>query len=782
MVDFQRIRDEWEDRSTGPKTTTSETPLTRTGLRGMNLRDQEQALSPRKGGLTEGPPKKQLRQQDLLTALQTVQGLEELLTDEKTLPQGQTLLAHAQKELDVYEQRFARAPDQTAIVQEAMRMAAVVKTVAGQMARGLGNPWLAPELAVKVLEYYGPDVRDALQKKRGLDKDTSGEALTLAKVLVSADPLLLFVTDKIEEGDASRKVVEMARAAGKTGAEMLSLLTMQLQMHLGSFDRDEIRQGTIGEGTPHGGKSLSGESDLIGELSSGRFERLVALDKEGETEWTEGKEGENRLAFRPGTEEKLARLGRAVKTAWDLSERQGTETEERPKVDDPHLSEGQQHYLGGIEKRDADQMKLSGDEMMDELRLVLQAQYEIDAGGADRLISAYRAAFPTIPLTISFSAGDMFGEEQDGELVYLSALKREVDTRQLDSLLPEREDGKKAEGSIETIGREDGMSQHRDNSNYMRWRYEKDTKPEGYSELKTEELPEFGALSPSFAIAQGTQNDSKHGKNQYGTSHFVFRDDVKARAAFQFTAKGVLRRDPLLLLHDIAVAAPGKLTAARRRVDEVVDLRELVRARQDATEEQKQQAERLVTEAEAELYRARTKATQASNVQHSLMLNIASQKEAFLDQQQIEVQIFGAVNVGADVREIELDPAESKTVARNTRSFAKGKGIAVKETARTEDTKVHSLTQPERSQPVTDAVQEYVSKDPELVDAETTFDSYAKQLLGLEVIAQRDLPYYDFLHTQLTRAWSKMGWRAKHKGGRKAVLEKVKAHNVQIRG
>ena len=33
----------------------------------------------------------------------------------------------------------------------------------------------------------------------------------------------------------------------------------------------------------------------------------------------------------------------------------------------------------------------------------------------------------------------------------------------------------------------------------------------------------------------------------YGDGHVVYKDDVKDRAVYQFTAKGALRRDPLLV-------------------------------------------------------------------------------------------------------------------------------------------------------------------------------------------------------------------------------------------
>ena len=50
------------------------------------------------------------------------------------------------------------------------------------------------------------------------------------------------------------------------------------------------------------------------------------------------------------------------------------------------------------------------------------------------------------------------------------------------------------------------MAEHRGNENYMRWRFEKDVKPPGFSDLGPAEVPEFGAISPTFAVAKGTED------------------------------------------------------------------------------------------------------------------------------------------------------------------------------------------------------------------------------------------------------------------------------------
>jgi hypothetical protein len=140
------------------------------------------------------------------------------------------------------------------------------------------------------------------------------------------------------------------------------------------------------------------------------------------------------------------------------------------------------------------------------------------------------------------------------KLVYQSILKRERVQKPCERLLPLRADGVAAENTLDTIGLEqNSMALHRNNTNYMCWRFEKDTHPKEYSSLTIEEMPEFASLSLSFKIAQGSDlpGDNVHGQNQHGNSNFELKDELRAWAMYKFTAKAPLRRNPIVLLHGI---------------------------------------------------------------------------------------------------------------------------------------------------------------------------------------------------------------------------------------
>lgn len=718
----------------------------------------------------------------MLATLQSVEGLEKLVTADKTNPQGQKLIDHARKELQLFRDKFAKATGQSDVVNEAMELVAVVKTIGQQMAYELKAPWLAAEISKKILVYYGQDLSKALESKRGLTKEKSGQALQLATALASADPIMLFMTGKISKQDAAKKIAEMAKDAGKKPPEIFELLSQQFQMLLGSFDAQEISKGTIGEGVEQHGDPLSGAKDLIGELSSTMFRSLVELTDQGKTQWKDGdKGGPAKLTFTQDATVKLQQLEQAVATV------DAPVTGSELKTGGSELSEAQQKFLGRIEQQDKQQMQSGG--RLAELRAAVATHLKTNEDGAERMITAYQASMLTMPLTITFNADHIFSQKPEEELVYSSALKQGVTPIELGELLPTRSDGEEAEGELEGLKLPKTLEGKRNNPNYMRWRYEKDTKPAGYSELGVSDLPEFGALSPSFEVAQGAETTtSGHGTNQYGSSHMVLREEVRNRAAFQMTAKGALHRDPLALLYDIAVAVPGALEQAKAKYRLALqDFQTKSEQAKESPDDQglkaaKELALAKLEEAEDEQNRAKAKAVQSSNVLNSLMMNIASGKEAFLDQQQIEVQIFGKIDLAKDVKAFYFDPEASAAVKKNLKAFAKANGIRAEETKEKKGTKVYCSNTPGPDDKVTEAVEAYLESDGEIRDAENTFDQYAKKILGLERLPKGDKKLYDFLYSQATRAYRKLSKKARKKNGRKETMAELEQHIVIIEG
>ncbi len=265
----------------------------------------------------------------------------------------------------------------------------------------------------------------------------------------------------------------------------------------------------------------------------------------------------------------------------------------------------------------------------------LVAEFNVDRGGAARLLTSFLETFRATPMTTTFGAAGMFAGAVAGGLEYQNAMKRELARVELRDLFPTRSDDVEAAGDVEKVGQDHGMAEHRGNVNYVRWRYEKDVKPPGYGGLSIADTFEFAAISPGFATVKASEDLAGFGKNQYGDSHVVYKDDVKDRAVYQFTAKGALRRDPLMLLHDIAVGAPAAMAAAQAAW-------QLAKNEFDA-EVPNTPARALklaaLQQADTVLQTAKSKDAQAGNVLKAIFAAIATKKLGYIDQQQIEVRI-----------------------------------------------------------------------------------------------------------------------------------------------
>ena len=631
---------------------------------------------------------KTLSTSEILQTLQGVQGLSELIGDRQN-PQGQTLTEHVTKVVDIYEAQFQTAQDSDD-VSNAMKLVGVLKSVGMQIARQLKNPWLAPEITEKLIDYYQTDIKAKLQNNQVDNRD---QIVNLAGAIGSADPIMLYMTNKITLEEAAKKIVEMADKAGIDKNVMYQHLYQQYQMELGSYTKAEIEAGTIPKSAVDDQNSFSGEQDLIGEISSNHFQGLLNLSDSGDTQWKD----DNELDFKESEQEKLTALSREV------GETEIEAIGAAPnKPEWGNLSDPQKRYLGGVESaEDAELDNGGGDRIRQEIHSVLRTTFQLNGSGANRIITDYLQQFNSMPLTISFPASKFFANpaaqaaqfDPSETREYKSALKQEVVDKAFSGLFPNRQDSTAATGSIEAVGKENGMAQHR-GLNYPRWRYEKDIKPKGYTDMSILDLPEFAALSPSFDVAQGTENTIEkdktfselYGSNQYGSSHFVLKDAVHNRAMYQFTAKGKLRRSPLLLLHDIAVSPENKVSEVQGRYDTA--FRESAEANRAVSDDPQNQDLQRIQEEKGIIYKqvgeelktAKAKSTQAANILHAIVHKLIDSDDTFLDQQQIEVQIFGSLNMNQDVKKIYLDPTENDVIKQNVRSFCQTNGIVVEET------------------------------------------------------------------------------------------------------
>lgn len=710
-----------------------------------------------------------------------VEGLKDLFAGNKVNQQSQTLLTHAEKMITVYINKF-EASENDEIVANAMKLAAGAKTVGNHIAYELKNPWLGPEIAQKLLAYYGPEIQAKVSTLKGEDQKKQGEVLKLAGVIASASPFMLYMTDKINATEAAKKIIELAQATGDskdtrlTPARMYHLMYQQYQMELGSFTKNEVESGSIGGGKQSGAygvnsTDLSGEKDLIGELSSGHFESILNLEtgglNAGQTKWkTTGTTNTNQLDFKTTAQSKLDALEQEVTRVAQLVAPQPLQ-DTYNSTEWNRLTGAQKQNILKVEQRE--QQALAGGGIRNEVISALCLKYNILTTEANKLIDDYINNFNLIPLTISFPTPIIFGQNFDpniDQLLYQSALKRELSQKELKTLLPDRQGGQKAQGNLELVGTSTGntgMANARGNRNYMRWRYEKDVKPKGYSGIGPSELPEFAGLSPSFKFVHGSDL-ATHGQNQYGqymadenggkvkktdTSHFKLDPALVDRAMFQFTAKGPLRRDPLMFLHDVAVTVPQET--------------------QGIIDQQVGGSEELG---------ARNKQMQADQVLNSLMLNLGNGKISTLDQQQIEVQISGEIDLTRDVEKIFLNP--QTTANKNTiKLFAMNNGIALEEYKKDPSITVNYMKRESSYAKIGETVRAYLRNKEEKSD-ETSYLKLGQTILNTHEIQANEQNLYNDIYRQFTKAFNKLGYFAKRKTINKNLLKQVKEHIVRI--
>lgn len=239
---------------------------------------------------------------------------------------------------------------------------------------------------------------------------------------------------------------------------------------------------------------------------------------------------------------------------------------------------------------------------------------------------------------------------------------------------------------------------------------------------------------------------------------------------YQFTAKGVLRRSPLLLLHDIAVDTPGALTSAQQNYNNARA------AFTSAGSNDKPMRLIELRAAEAELNTAKTKSVQATNVLHALMLNLKSRNFAFTDQQQIEVQIFGQLNFATDVQAMYVDPQESAQAQANAKAFCTRHGIRFATTARKEGSKLAAMNPAVNDAELVEDLRKAVQGRPEKQAARQEFDALAQRILTLSRMRGNEKTLYTKLYLDFTAAYNELGFFDKRQ--RRPVVEQVKQHII----
>ncbi|MFI9005944.1 hypothetical protein ACIGNX_01765 [Actinosynnema sp. NPDC053489] len=346
--------------------------------------------------------------------------------------QDQTALEHTQRVLDVLDGRvagtrhglrpafLARGKPANPAHQEALRLAAVVDNVARAVAESFNDPLLKPLLARRIIAAH----REAWG---------SPEAVEVASALVSDDPLTALLRGDVDDVAAAARVRSVAERAGLDPLTTLDLLRRRHEAEMLSYSFEEIQAGLL-----HRDEHTRGTFELAhlpGEIALPHYTRVVTVRDPsallGEvtksldltlTPWAvekldalrdlvapglplaptpppapdaPGDPGPRDLAF---TADDLTAAGRDLRTPSSV-----------PPPGSPAaaaLTQAEYEHLRRIRATPPDPRRRA------ELVAHLQQMWGLpDPATAEQVLARVEHWFETAPVTISFSADRLFGDE-----------------------------------------------------------------------------------------------------------------------------------------------------------------------------------------------------------------------------------------------------------------------------------------------------------------------------------------------------------------------------------
>jgi hypothetical protein len=501
---------------------------------------------------------KQLTSKQVLAGLRKIPIVEQKLGVE--MAQGMTGLEHVRRALKAFDKHLAFKSASYKFVNEAIRIATVIDATAAELARAIHDPTLKWEIAKELIAAYRGELQQALGSVKNSDRGAqTTKALDLAEVVVSGDPVTLFMTDKVKLEDAAWRIREMAVKAKVEPLEMMRILRRRFEMEMGSYSQSEVAKGqrnkdTITQTDANTGAETTGEAgfdlaDLIGEISPAFYGMLVPAktkpkDKEKLPKWAS-----DGLAMNKKATDKLAELEKAVISS-DLKETSLSPSElaAEQKKSGSQLNEKQsEHFarLRGEEAADANDYEGKGKSPREYVVDQFVARYALKRSAADSLVGEVLQSLATVPLTLSSKIENLFKERDDkGDDPYYgseyksepSLMQKEVDIGTLVGK-PDRD------SKAMSIGQPDDEFKRTRGDNYMRWRRDKDERETGFHGLGADDLPVFAAVNPNFhATKGGNANLAEfnpktgeyggvtYGENYYGDMHMLLKDSVRKRS------------------------------------------------------------------------------------------------------------------------------------------------------------------------------------------------------------------------------------------------------------
>lgn len=428
--------------------------------------------------------------------------------ERRKLPSAETVRERIQAEIQRFEVMFASGADGS--TQAAMKLALAMDGVAKVMAEALYDTKLKPVLAEQLFRVYGPKIARSLKAQGGRDAAEVDEAVRLAHVMVSGDPVARFMHHQLRLDQAAFEVKALAGRANKTPKEMFDLLSQRYQAEMGSYSFTQVQQ-------QQDTKEAYSLREIDGELSTDHFRELfgasAATPSRADTLAPTRTDPSKGLRFSREAAARLASLGTAVATAPDTSPLPATADGRR-----------QQHLT---EVAAADASIASGRRARVEAEL---QKLGADPAKVSELVDTLEAGLPSLPLTITVSGVRWFGNDAKGKPKKVNPEFRSAGgtKREKSAASGVGQRGTKAKKAlkgekIEYAGRyEDPIYVGQRGASYLEFRKWKDQRMTGNLGMRPEELPVFGAVNTNWESTRGT--------GAYVTPERVFALQAKRRA------------------------------------------------------------------------------------------------------------------------------------------------------------------------------------------------------------------------------------------------------------
>jgi hypothetical protein len=487
------------------------------------------------GRLVAPPPQRRLQRLKLSPAaiVTAVERIPFMKTKLGGTLRGETMRVQVERAVAAFETMFGAA--HRGRTDNAVMLAIALNGVARMIAEELYDPTIQSELAGLLFEQYESELKTATGL--GGEEDRSGAyALKLTEVLVSDDPLGLYMHGELRIDVAADRIRQMAQETGlltgedKSPARMFDLLRHKWEAEMAAHSAQKLKAAE-----PKGAYSVK---EATGELSEAYFKKLF-----GAIDGAPAQSGEG-LTLTAAAEQKLGLLRAEVVLPG-------------PRVDPASfvpryagMTSKQERHLSEIEQAEqpavlADARTRLADAIADSLL--------VSTSEAKAMVATIDTWLRTVPLTITVWGKDWFEAGVPAQTAFRPAT-RQVKTKTIAEVFEKPG----ATGSISHAGKYEHETYGAERGDkYLRFRRWKDELLTGLLDFGPAELPVFGAANVNWERTRGSAEggikegaEIPVGTNYYGDTHFLLRDAVRDRVVYTATDHGPPRRDPLLALLD----------------------------------------------------------------------------------------------------------------------------------------------------------------------------------------------------------------------------------------